>query len=270
MKTIFLCTLFFCNLQLHAQIITLPKSAHKFIVIAHRGEHTDVPENTIASIERAIKSTVDYVEIDLRTTKDSVLVIMHDDTVDKMTNGTGKISDHTFAELQLLNVADKTKRSTEKYSIPTFAAVLKNCRKKINIYLDFKDADVGQTYKMIKKYGMEKQVIVYINAAFQYTEWKKIAPEMPLMVSLPDEVKTKEDLNAFLLKTPVALLDGSYDDYTTEILQAAVAASIPAWPDIQSDTEASNWDKALLMGFKGLQTNHPKALIDYLIKKGLR
>ena len=273
MRKILLLVLLFTlitNATIQAQPAPLPESKHRFMVIAHRGEHTDVPENTIAAFKQAIKHGVDYVEIDLRTTKDSALVIMHDNTVDRMTNGKGKVSELTLAEIQQLRVMDKKKDSTKTYPIPTFAEVLKTCRNKIHIYLDYKDASVPQAFAMIKKYGMVKQIIVYINTPFQLKEWRRLVPEMPLMLSLPNHVKTEDGLANFLSTTPIALLDGNYDGYTAGMVQAADKAGVPAWPDIQSPDEANNWEKALLLGFKGLQTDHPKALIDYLEKKGLR
>jgi glycerophosphoryl diester phosphodiesterase len=255
---------------LHAQKASLPVARHKFIVIAHRGDHILVPENTLAAYENGIKNGVDFVEIDLRTTKDSVLVIMHDVTVDRMTNGKGKISDLTYAELKKLQVIDKTKHTIAIYRIPTFEEVLKTCRNKIYIYLDYKDANVQQTYKMIKQYGMEKQIVVYINTSRQYTEWRKIVPAMPLMLSLPEDVKTEAQLDKFLKETPTELLDGDYGDYTTVVLRAAAKAGITAWPDIQGSDEDKNWNLALGMGFTGLQTDHPAALIGYLKNKGIR
>ena len=254
----------------YAQIAPLPVARHKFIVIAHRGDHVLVPENTIAAYKNGIKNGVDFVEIDLRTTRDSVLVIMHDATVDRMTNGKGKISDLTYAELKKLQVIDKTKDTAAIYRIPTFEEVLKTCRNKIYIYLDYKDADVQQAYKMIRHYGMEKQIIVYINSEAQYIEWRKRVPEMPLMLSLPENVKTTDQLGQFLNESPVDLLDGNYSDYNQVVLDAATRAGITSWPDIQGRTEDQNWDFALGMGFKGLQTDHPAALIGYLQKKGLR
>ena len=202
--------------------------------------------------------------------KDSVLVIMHDATVDRMTNGKGKISDLTYAELKKLQVIDKTKDTTAIYRIPTFEEVLKTCRNKIYIYLDYKNASVQQAYKMIKHYGMEKQIIVYINTSAQYTEWRKRVPAMPLMLSLPDEVKTEAQLNKFLNDTPVDLLDGDYSDYTTGCSGGLHKSRYNRWPDIQSPNEDKNWDHALEMGFTGLQTDHPAALIRYLKDKGLR
>jgi len=59
----------------------LPVSKHRFIVISHRGDHTAAPENTLRAYRNAIKNKVDYVEIDLRMTKDSQLVISHDESL---------------------------------------------------------------------------------------------------------------------------------------------------------------------------------------------
>ena len=269
-KNISLVILLIVLTKLHAQRAPLPVAKHKFIVIAHRGDHILVPENTIAAYENGIKNGVDFVEIDLRTTKDSVLVIMHDATVDRMTNGKGKISDLTHAELKKLQVIDKTKDTTAIYRIPTFEEVLKTCRNKVYIYLDYKDANVLQAYHLIKQYGMEKQIIVYINSPAQYTEWRKRFPTIPLMLSLPENVKTEEQLHQFLKETPVDLLDGDYSDYMPVVLSAATKAGINVWPDIQGKDEEKNWNFALEMGFKGLQTDHPAALIGYLKKKGLR
>jgi glycerophosphoryl diester phosphodiesterase len=268
-KIIALLFLFVGTSKINAQTAALPESKHKFIVIAHRGDHVEVPENTISAYENGIKHEVDFVEIDLRTTKDSVLVIMHDATVDRMTNGKGKINDLTYAEIKKLKIIDR-KDPTKTYSVPTFEEVLKTCRDKIHIYLDFKSASVPQSYDMIKKHGMEKQVIVYINSPLQYEEWRKLVPSMPVMLSLPDSIKNGDQLKTFIAKYPLELLDGDYSGYTSEMVKSATAAGKTVWPDIQSADEDRNWDKALEIGFKGLQTDHPKALIEYLKKRGLR
>src|SRR5579875_3859405 len=85
-------------LNVSAQPNPVPKARHKFIVICHRGDHVKYPENTLAAYAEAIKNRADYIEIDLRTTRDSVLVSMHDGTVDRMTNAKGAVKDITFSE----------------------------------------------------------------------------------------------------------------------------------------------------------------------------
>ena len=118
---------------------------------------------------------------------------------------------------------------------------------------------------------MEKQVLVYINSAAQFTGWRKAAPKMPLMLSLPDSVKTVAGMNDFITKYQPDILDGNYNQYNADMIKLAGEKRIPVWPDIQSAGEGpADWDKALAVGLSGLQTDHPAALVKYLKGKGLR
>lgn len=248
-----------------------PASKHKFIVAAHRGDHVIYPENTLAAYREAIKNEADYVEIDLRTTEDGQLISMHDASVNRMTNGSGLVKDLTFNKLEQLKVKNKDTTSVEIHRIPTFKQILKLCKNKINIYLDFKAADPAAAYQMIREYKMEKQVLVYINGANQFTGWRKAAPQMPLMLSLPDSVKSVGGMEQFIDRYQVDILDGSYKQYNAEMVKFAESKHIPIWPDIQSAGEGpADWDKALAIGLTGLQTDHPAALVKYLKEKGLR
>ena len=248
-----------------------PASKHKFIVAAHRGDHVIYPENTLEAYREAIKNEADYVEIDLRTTKEGELVSMHDGSVNRMTNGQGLIKDQTLADLQQLKVKSHDTTDKQTYRIPTFKEILQLCKNKINIYLDFKAAEPAQAYAMIKQYGMEKQVLVYINSAEQFTGWRTAAPKIPLMLSLPDSVKTVAEMETFINKYHVDILDGSYKQYSAEMVKFAESKHVPVWPDIQSAGEGpADWDQALAKGLSGLQTDHPAALVKYLKGKGLR
>ncbi|HRQ50104.1 MAG TPA: glycerophosphodiester phosphodiesterase family protein, partial [Agriterribacter sp.] len=248
--------------------VPLPETKHKLAVIAHRGNHVKVPENTVAAVKAAVKSGADYAEIDLRTTKDGYLVIHHDATVDRMTNGTGNIKDLTLAELKQLKVADKNKPTKKTYRIPTFREVLEAAKGKINIYLDFKDAGVAETYRQIADAGMEKQVAVYVNTIPQYREWRKTAPGIPLIASVIEEVKNKDQLLFFLEQGTIEVLDNVSD---AEMLAAANDNGVAVWLDVQSDDEApGQWNGALQKGIQGIQTDHPEALIAYLNRSGLR
>lgn len=246
----------------------LPESPYKLAVIAHRGNHVKVPENTIEAVKAAIKSKADYVEVDLRTTKDGHLVILHDATVDRMTNGTGNVSDFTLQEISRLKVGDKNKPTRKTYRIPEFRDVLKAAKGKINIYLDFKDADVAETFRQIQESGMEKQVVVYVNKIPLYKEWRKIAPGIPLITSVIDEVKNKDQLSFFLSQGTIEVLDNVYD---REMVTTANDNGVAVWLDVESEQEGpDDWNKALQLGIQGVQTDHPDALIAYLNKNGLR
>ena len=249
----------------------VPKAKHKTIVIAHRGDHTIYPENTLQAYEQAIKNKADYIEIDLRTTSDGKLISLHDATVTRMTGGSGLIKDLTLQQVESLKISMKNKPDTALYRIPTFEQILKLCKHKIYIYIDFKEADAKQTYQMLKQYHMEKEVLVYINKPSQFTDWRKNIPQMPLMVSLPDSAKGLENMKKFIRQYKPDVLDGNYNEYNTEMVAFAASINLPLWPDVQGAAEGPLvWDKAIALGFKGMQTDNPPALIKYLEQKGLR
>ncbi|WP_229236022.1 glycerophosphodiester phosphodiesterase family protein [Dyadobacter tibetensis] len=240
----------------------LPMSRHTPLVIAHRGNHLKQPENTVASTKAAIQAGADYVEVDLRTTKDGHLVAMHDGTVDRTTNGKGSVKQMSWSEIQTLRVFNKNKRP---HRVPDFEAILAACKGKINLYLDFKDADVAQTWRQIRAAGMEKQVVVYLNKAEQYDAWRHIAPEVPLMTSLPENVQTVVEFEKFLSQMTIKVFDNIRDP---QLLAFAHQKGLQVWLDVQQKEEnEASWQPALALGVDGLQTDHPEKLVHYLEKR---
>jgi glycerophosphoryl diester phosphodiesterase len=255
----------FLTLPGWSQSVPLPQTKHKLVVIAHRGNHVDVPENTLASYKEAIKAGADYVEVDLRTTKDGHLVVMHDASVDRTTHGKGKVAELTYEEIEKLRVFNNNKKT---HRVPEFREVLKLCKGKINIYLDFKEADVAETWKQITEAGMEKQIVVYLNKIPQYKQWRNIAPQMPLMTSLFGEVKTKDQLAMFLGQVKIEVLDNVND---REMVKGAGENGVSVWLDVQDANEGpASWKEALDKGVQGLQTDHPAELVKYLKEQNWR
>lgn len=244
----------------------LPIARHRFVVIAHRADHEHVPENTVAAVQDAIRCGVDYVEIDLRTTRDGYLVLSHDASVDRMTDGHGKVSGLTLAEMRALRVRGKAGDSIV-YRVPEFREVLAACEGKMNIYLDYKEADVAETWRQIKAAGMEGHVVVYLNKPPQYGEWRTIVPQMPLMTSLPDGVRTRVQIDSFLEKNTIGVLDNVYDT----VMQRFVAhRGVALWLDGQSEKEGpADWGRLLGEHIQGMQTDHPEELMEYLRKAGV-
>ena len=91
-------------------------------VIAHRGGASLAPENTISCFKKGIESGADMLELDIHLTKDSHIVVCHDQTIDRTTNGKGKIRDLTFDEISKLNIIDSDGRITNE-KIPTLQDV---------------------------------------------------------------------------------------------------------------------------------------------------
>ena len=266
-KTILAFLLIFSAFVVFGQQITapMPVSKNGFVVISHRGSHLLKPENTIAAFEEAIQFGADYIEMDLRTTKDGHLVLCHNETVDNTTNGKGRVQDLTLDEINKLAVVSKDGKA---YRIPAFSEALKICKDRVNIYLDFKEAEAAKVYQEIKTAGMEKQILVYLNKIEQYTDWRKTAPAMPLGASLPESINTKEDLLALLDRMQLEVLDNVRD---SAMLAVARANGIQVWLDVQGrDENPAKWSEAMRKGIQGAQTDHPEAFITYLVNNKLR
>uniref|UniRef100_A0A8C5QKN4 Glycerophosphodiester phosphodiesterase 1 n=1 Tax=Leptobrachium leishanense TaxID=445787 RepID=A0A8C5QKN4_9ANUR len=109
--------------------------------IAHRGGGHDAPENTLAAIRTAAKNGATGVELDVEFTSDGVPILMHDDTVDRTTDGTGKLSDLTYDDIRRLNAAAKHRLSNEfpDEKVPTLDEAVREClHHNLIIYFDVK------------------------------------------------------------------------------------------------------------------------------------
>ena len=108
------------------------------------------PENCIESFEKTLSFTEAFFEIDPRLTKDSVIVLMHDETIDRTTTGKGKVSDYTYAELQKFNLVDRDGNVTA-FKIPSLKACLDWSKGKTILNLDIKDVPLEVMAAFIEK-----------------------------------------------------------------------------------------------------------------------
>lgn len=257
-------------LVVSAQGADLPAPRHAFTVIAHRGDHERAHENTLTAIEQAIMAGVDYVELDVRRTADGHYVLMHDSTVDRMTDGHGRVAELTLSKLQSLHVRDLKRPQMPADHLPTFDEALIAIKGRVNMYLDFKAGDRAAVAQAIRNAGVTRQILVYDEAEFA-EEWHRVAPELPLIISPPQSVKAPRQLAHFVTKFGIAVLDGSWDDYSLEMVAAAQKAGVRVWPDIQTAQEDSIYfEKVMALGFTGVQTDHPEELIRWLTRQGRR
>lgn len=119
------------------------------IISGHRGGMIKgFPENSIETFENTLRHTSAFYEIDPRLTKDGVAVLMHDATLDRTTNGTGKVSDYTYAELQKLRLKDPGGHITEA-KIPTLKEAILWSKGKTVLNLDKKDLPLETTAKIL-------------------------------------------------------------------------------------------------------------------------
>jgi glycerophosphoryl diester phosphodiesterase len=242
----------------------LPPLKHPIAVIAHRAGKALSPENTLAAIRKAISLGVDYVELDIRATKDGHLVIMHDGDVDRTTNGHGRVKELTLAEIRALDAGSKFDPKFAGEKVPTFEETLQLCKGKVHIYVDHKEAPTVQVFSLIKRYGMEQEVVVY-NGPEGLQEWKRIAPGIPVMPSLPRAYRKPDGVAEFEKMLPAEVVDGNLVEWTKELVDQCHALGVKVYVDnLGPNDNPEGFRKAIEMGVDGIQTDHPDQLLEYL------
>lgn len=129
------------------------------MIFAHRGNWRNSAENSIQAFQDCINANLDGIEVDLQMTKDSVLVIMHDDTIDRTTTGSGKVSDFTLNELKQFNLLNPIGVITRQ-KVPTFEEILQLAKDKILIQVDKWKPYSKQVVELAKKHNCERQIIL--------------------------------------------------------------------------------------------------------------
>ncbi|WP_082780295.1 glycerophosphodiester phosphodiesterase family protein [Rufibacter sp. DG15C] len=125
----------------NAKVKLMNNKGRKVSVIAHRGASHQAPENTLAAIKKAIETEADFIEIDVHLSKDGEVVVIHDATVDRTTNGTGQIANLTLEELKKLDAGRKLDSAFAGERIPTLAQVLKVVRGKKKLLIELKKGE---------------------------------------------------------------------------------------------------------------------------------
>lgn len=141
----------------------------KVLRIGHRGAMGHLTENTVESIKKAVEMNCDVIEIDVFKVKDGAMMVFHDDTLDRMTNGTGNIENYTKAELQSLLVDGK-------YKMPTLEDIITAIDKKavLNIELKGKNTAVD-SYKIIQEFKKKGWTNAnFIISSFRWDELEKM------------------------------------------------------------------------------------------------
>ncbi len=163
-------------------------------IIAHRGADAERPENTLASYRRAIETGATAVEVDVRTTRDGRLVILHDATLDRTTNGRGPIQEKTWAEVGRLDAGSWFDPKYHDQRVPTLAEALALCRDKIDVVLDLKlqGAEFATAVAAeVKQHGRPEGVIVGVRSVEQAKLFHTLLPAARRLglIASPDDIE---------------------------------------------------------------------------------
>ncbi|OUN75444.1 glycerophosphodiester phosphodiesterase [Alistipes sp. An54] len=128
-------------------------------VVAHRGDWRYAPENSIAAIEHSIAVGVDVVELDLQLTRDSVLIVMHDATLNRTTTGKGRVADWTLDSIRTLKLKNGCGIRT-KHTVPTLEEALLAAKGRVLVNLDKADRYFDLVAPVLERTGTTRQIVM--------------------------------------------------------------------------------------------------------------
>ena len=258
------------------------------MVIAHRGDWRNYPENSIPAIESVIRMGVDIVEIDIKMTKDSVLVLSHDGTVNRCMNGSGWIDEMTLAEHKELRLKRAHGIATDSLRIATLEEALTVCKDRILVNLDHAWGYYDEALAVAEKVGCVDQILMKGKKPLAEVEAKMSGHEhnfmyMPIVNPGDELFQSYQELG---IDTQIAY-EVCWSKTTPEVkecMKTIVDGGSKAWANtiwgslcgyLDDDAALEKgidyiYDQVLDMGVTMIQTDRPEQLIEYLESKGRR
>lgn len=244
---------------------------NRMYVAAHRGDSYNYYENTMSAFENAVLAGCDMIETDVHLSCDGELVLIHDDTVDRTTNGSGRVDKMTLAELKSLNAGD----SLHPEKIPTLEELLSFVSdKNITLNIEIKEywspenecraiKCIEDTLTLVEKYGMGEKILInsFDGWVLEYV-YKKYGKKYLLHGFYPYSIMGNVSLNPDEYLYCACIFDNEnkalYDYLIGKNIEPWVGASV---------TQKSKLDICLKYGARLITTNNPKDIINKLKEK---
>lgn len=237
-----------------------------FTVIAHRGASSYAPENTFAAFDLAIQMGVTHIELDVHATQDGHVVVIHDDTVDRTTNGTGPVTSHTLAALKALDAGSWFAAKFSGERIPTLGEVFQRYRGRVHIHTEIKGHSAHlseRTVALVREHAMAEQVTITSFQKARLEEAHAHAPDLPtgwLVAEVSDAVLAQARAIGLTQICPKA------SAVTPELVHRLHAEGyvVRAWGVATEELMR----QVVSAGADGMTVNFPDKLLAYLRARG--
>lgn len=272
--------------------INNPKSKY-VVVISHRGDWRNYPENSIPAIESIIRMGVDMMELDVKMTKDSVLVLSHDKTIDRMTNGKGLISEMTYDSLMTFNLKRAHNVATDSLKITTLREALLCCKDRILVNVDHAYPYYKEIVELAEELGVTGQVLMKGKSSIDKVNEDMSKHENNLLYMPIIDINKPKGRKLFAEYQERGVVPMAYEvcwqhwgDELYECVDAIHKSGAKLWintlwsslcgghgndDDAAYDAKKPGdvYQRYIDLGAKMIQTDRPELLLEFLRSKGL-
>jgi len=159
----------------------IKESDNPIDIVCHRGSNKIAPENTLEAAKICMDQGFEYVELDVRTTSEGELVVIHDADLGRTTSGNGPVAEHTLAQIKALDAGRWFREGTSGRKVPTLAEYMQLAHGRSGIYVEIKQADAKALLKVIKAQNMLENCFFWSADIAIMCELRKQYPEIALM-----------------------------------------------------------------------------------------
>jgi glycerophosphoryl diester phosphodiesterase len=237
-------------------------------IAGHRGDRANAPENTLAALEGALASDLTFVETDIQLSADGVPVLIHDETVNRTTNGTGAVASLTLAQLKALDAGSWYSAKFAGTTIPTldeFLAVFANSKKKALLELKgiWTPAQARTVADAIYSHGVQNRVIFTSFIVESLRNLESVAPVFPRVIIA--RVLPKNPVAFVLEYGAIAVLTNpkSLEEHP-HLIRAMHKAGLGVI--LYTLNSKGRWSEALSLGVDGIVTDKPSSLDKWLAR----
>ncbi|RYU95445.1 glycerophosphodiester phosphodiesterase [Emticicia agri] len=245
------------------------KEKYHLSLSAHRGSSMIAPENTLATFRTVLEMGVDYIEIDVRTTKDNQLVILHDGTLNRTTNGEGSMKNFTLTELKQLSAGKGYGETFKEERIPALQETTqliaqwnKAHKYQTNLYVDCKEVAPEPLVQALKADKLLKNAVFYGSDDF-LLDLKKVYPKARLMPSL----NKPQEMAAKIAKLQPYAFDVRWTILNAELVAEIHKHKVKVFTDVLGVLDTTtNYKKATTMGVDLIQTDYVRKVYQTLLE----
>lgn len=236
-------------------------------VIAHRGFSGKAPENTVASIVEAIKVKADMAEIDVSLTADDKVVCLHDEKVNRTTNGKGRIFELTLAEVQSLDAGSWFSAAFKGERIPTLDAMLVAAKDKILVNIEIKPETVefgiaAKVVETVKRHTMQDMVLISSFSPEALAQVHALDPKIHTASLYNRKIHRGVDPGTIVGEVNSLMLNINSHYLKREIQERCVELGIPI--GVYTANSRRKMVKLIDKGAHAIFTNHPDLLLELL------
>ena len=239
--------------------------AHPIWVIAHRGAAAEAPENTLAAIEAAVKMGCDVVEVDVRLSRDGRAVLMHDGTVDRTTNGRGRVEGLTWAQLRELDAGVGFSTAFRGTRIPQLQEAIDVVRARAKLYLDLKVTDFEPIVSVVRQAKFSKSVFYRVYRPGDVARIRRLDPSSRVIIDIGQLSLLPGAAEVLLKQYPDVVLSLDIGSWTEQLENTLKRHSSQWFLNVLGrETHASELQRALDRRPTGIMTDSPRVLLDLL------